>query len=355
MTDRLCPYCSSLDSELVLTGYGIPSKSPRPTHSFNLVCCRQCRAMFVSPAPPRSELIEYYPLDYYAPAPTSHIWAIFERLNRMNSFLQRKTRQWISTDSRFLTRRVLEIGCATGRNLEPFLTAGWEAYAVEPNRRLASIARSKGIAVHVGFDDDAAWNDLKFEVVILHHVLEHDHDPRAMLSRAAEALSPGGQLFVEVPTFETPSWQLFRKYWGTLEFPVHLTLLRKWQVMALLKDVGCLPAEFKTRTLYGEVFRALNHRFPRIEEKRRMGSLTVTPLAVVIQIALAALNAVLRRGEAFTVVAEQKTRGPEPHVNPGLIRRPVQRRDAESELKPAGPLSCSWSSMRTCQDARREP
>jgi len=190
---------------------------------------------------------------------------------------------------------------------------------------LASVAHLKGIAVHVGFDATADWGGVEFDVVILHHVLEHEYNPRAMVEHAAKSLCNGGLLFVEVPTFETPSWFIFGRYWGGLEFPVHLTLLRKQQIIDLLQDVGCVPIECKTRTLYGEVLRALGHRFPGLGERRRVERIPIALLAIVIQAGLAAVNALLRRGEAFSVVARREP-SPNRHVESTTSSRANSRR-----------------------------
>jgi hypothetical protein len=170
------------------------------------------------------------------------------------------------------------------------LNAGWRTFAVEPNQRLAEIARDKGIDVHTGFLDAAGWGGGEFDIVILHHVLEHEYDPKRMLTISAGMLTKLGLMYVEIPTFETPSWNLFGSYWGDLEFPVHLTLLRKSQLLRMLTDLGCWPLEWKTRTLYGETFRAFSHRFPSARGKGGVTIAVFMVVAGIVQSLLAILN-----------------------------------------------------------------
>lgn len=200
-------------------------------------------------------------------------------------------------------KKVLEIGCGTGTNLAPFIAAGWGAFGVEPNPHLANLATRKGITVHEGFVDSAAWRNDQYDFIILNHVLEHDYEPRRILKVCASCLKKGGLLYVEIPILESPSWRIFGPYAGSLDFPVHLTLLRGDQLVGLLGDLGFHCLESERKTLYGDSLRTLLSKHPSFKNTstpRKMGLLAI---ATGVQATMAGLDKILGRGEAFSVLA----------------------------------------------------
>ncbi len=299
---RNCPYCLSEICEIIYSGNSIPTNAQVSTVGFNLVRCRKCKTIYVNPAPAPETLMMYYPADYYGPN-ARVVPAVFEAVTRMRSFLHQQIKHWLSQGKSFPGKRVLEVGCANGDNLDLFLEAGWKVSAVEPNPRLAAVAAAKGIHVHVGFVDSVKWDRGQFDIILLNHVLEHDYSPRRILGRCVHALKADGLLYVEIPIVESLSWYLFGRHWGELEFPIHLTFLRKEHLMSLLGEFGCRPVKWKTRTMYGEILRAFQHKFPVVKEASGLGRVAFLAFATMLQGAFVAVNILLRRGEAFSIVA----------------------------------------------------
>ncbi len=299
---RRCPYCASDSYEVMYKGASIPTVAHADITQFNLVRCRKCYTIFVNPAPDPDELLVYYPDDYYQ-AGSAGIPPILEKINRSWSYVVRQMRPLLLDDHHTETRRILEVGCASGDNLKPFLEAGWAVSAIEPNPRLATLAAEKGIEVHVGSVDSAHWQSETFDVVLLNHVLEHVYNPRETLEKCAYWLRPQGMLYLEVPVFAAPSASLFGRYWGDLEFPIHLTLLPRNNLLQLLRDTGSVIVKTKTRTLYGNILRALSHRFPVSRHAEGLPKIAFLLFALVVQSGFILLNLCLGRGEAISVVA----------------------------------------------------
>jgi SAM-dependent methyltransferase len=111
-------------------------------------------------------------------------------------------------------RRVLEIGCATGQLLRYFKDEGWEAVGVEPTRSFAEYGTNvHGVPILPVLFEEAELEP-GFDLVILSQVLEHVHDPDAVLRRAASLLLPAGRLYVSVPNYRArlgarPARELF--------------------------------------------------------------------------------------------------------------------------------------------------
>lgn len=65
----------------------------------------------------------------------------------------------------------------------------------------------------------------RYDVISMHHYLEHTRDPRAELDAAARVLAPGGHLLIELPD---PEWKLagvFGRYWMPWFQPQHLHMI----------------------------------------------------------------------------------------------------------------------------------
>lgn len=88
---------------------------------------------------------------------------------------------------------VLDVGCGTGKLGRCFAERGARVLGVEPDERMAAVARSHGLAVEVSpFESwDAAGR--RFDLVVAGQAW-HWVDPVAGARRAAEILRPGGRI-----------------------------------------------------------------------------------------------------------------------------------------------------------------
>lgn len=99
-----------------------------------------------------------------------------------------------------MARRFLDVGCATGDFLDVCREHGLEAEGVEPDRRLAAIARSKGHQVEGALFEHFTCPTRRFDAVTFNDVLEHIPDPGAALEKACSLLVPGGVIAVTLPS-----------------------------------------------------------------------------------------------------------------------------------------------------------
>jgi SAM-dependent methyltransferase len=99
---------------------------------------------------------------------------------------------------------VLDVGCGTGIAARLFQAAGCRVLGIDPDERMAELARQRGLEVEVGpFEQwDPAGRD--FDVVIAAQAW-HWIDPVAGATKGAQALRPGGRLAVCWNASEPPA------------------------------------------------------------------------------------------------------------------------------------------------------
>ena len=100
-------------------------------------------------------------------------------------------------------REVLDIGCGTGIAARQFRAAGCRVLGVDPDERMASLARQTGIEVEVARIEE--WNPAgrRFDAAAAGQAW-HWVDPVAGAATAARALRPGGRLALFWNAFQPP-------------------------------------------------------------------------------------------------------------------------------------------------------
>jgi 2-polyprenyl-3-methyl-5-hydroxy-6-metoxy-1,4-benzoquinol methylase len=133
---------------------------------------------------------------------------------------------------------VLDIGCGNGRFLAWAATAGWAGEGTEVDDQAADRARALGIPVHTGGVHELVKAGRQFEAVTVSHVIEHVHDPAALVQAARALLKPGGHFWIETPNARAYGHQVFGRHWRGLEPPRHLQLFTPEALGTLLLRAG---------------------------------------------------------------------------------------------------------------------
>ncbi|MBL4865849.1 MAG: methyltransferase domain-containing protein [Pseudomonadales bacterium] len=121
--------------------------------------------------------------------------------------------------------KVLDIGCGRGLLLAEFHAHGARCTGIE--RAEFPDQKNSKFSLHVGDIGDAEFNNQRFDVIVIWHVLEHVMPVSRLLEDVYKHLEPGGILVVSVPNFS--SWQriLFGAHWFHLDIPRHVVHLDK--------------------------------------------------------------------------------------------------------------------------------
>lgn len=101
-------------------------------------------------------------------------------------------------------RDLLDVGCGTGISSRLFQAAGCRVLGVDPDARMAGLARQSGIEAEVARFEDWDPAGRAFDAVTAGQAW-HWVDPVAGAAKAAQALRPGGRLVLFWNAFEPPA------------------------------------------------------------------------------------------------------------------------------------------------------
>jgi len=123
-------------------------------------------------------------------------------------------------------KKILEIGCGNGYFLKAAVDAGLEAYGVELNEKNIQVAKESSGAVAIYNDDllSLPLSDASFDIIYMRDVIEHLHDPIAILTKINQLLKPEGIVFIETHNIEGLIHKLVRGKHTCIfgfEHPVH--------------------------------------------------------------------------------------------------------------------------------------
>lgn len=130
-------------------------------------------------------------------------------------------------DSVATGQRLLDVGCGNGERLAYMRQLGWEVMGQEVDSvAVEHVRKVYGIDVYQG-PMQALNEDLGagiFDAIIMHHVIEHVHDPVALLSACFRLLKNKGRIVIMTPNVESFGHQKLGSTWRGLEPPRHLHL-----------------------------------------------------------------------------------------------------------------------------------
>src|SRR5262249_9603280 len=147
----------------------------------------------------------------------------------------------------------LEVGCGAGLMLKALTQVGWRVEGVEWDEQAAEIARrTSGRQVRVGdfqhIDIPREWYDL----VVLHHVLEHLPNLRSDLRKFEAILASGGRAVLVYPNPGSLGARVFRKDWIHWDPPRHLIVPPVQTLLMLAADSGLKSLRFRSSARYAE-------------------------------------------------------------------------------------------------------
>jgi SAM-dependent methyltransferase len=208
----------------------IPNSKPLVSSPYlALLGCEACGLVYASPRPDAAAAMQYYD------AENDKGWKR-EEPDEHSPKMKKKRAAAAVTLAPVLSRslqpgRALDYGCGAGAMLDVLQDGGWETVGLEPSRIKAYASRRHAIV-------DEVPNDSPFDLVILHHVLEHVVDVHGLLRRLHASARIGAHLIVGVPSLSGAAVTGDFKYACSA---LHINAFTPESLTNVLRIAGWLP------------------------------------------------------------------------------------------------------------------
>ena len=187
---------------------------------FDILVCARCRLGFTEPYPDEASSGKLYD------AKTSGDFDVIQDsvIDRIKDRLARRQVAAMIGRAGHPVRTVLDYSTGNARYAAAAKQAFPEARvdAVDYQRTPPPLLIEKpALARYIETADFAASSE-RYDLIILRHVLEHTHDPVALLRSLGQRLMPQGTLYVEVPNMNSGFGRIMRGYWKGYYVPRHI-------------------------------------------------------------------------------------------------------------------------------------
>lgn len=197
--------------------------------------CQSCGVLFIDPVP-ETRLSEIYPSNYYSyKQPTG------SPVNAIKSFL----------DRRFFRSILQRLGQGDLSVLDVGGGAGWELLALKASD--ARVKRTQVVDLDPGARDLALANghqyfcgriedfetSQRFDLILLLNLIEHVRDPKQVLAKVKQLLSPNGLILIKTPNWQALDAKVFQNSsWAGLHCPRHWVLFTLESFRELATSLG---------------------------------------------------------------------------------------------------------------------
>ncbi len=187
-----CDLCESIEDPYVLE-YETDFLNLRET-LYRICCCKRCNAVYMNPRPTREELSKVYNEDYLQKN-CYDIESVNEK--RINEIYPQK----IHVLKKYKPfGRLLDVGAGIGGFIYLAKKEGYDAEGWDPSNSEVALAKKKyNIDLKCGILSESSYSPETFDIIHMHHVLEHVPNPTESLRLIFNLLKPEGYFLFEVP------------------------------------------------------------------------------------------------------------------------------------------------------------
>ncbi len=224
----ICPLCETkvFKPLWVLDGYGFSK-------------CPTCSLIYQNPQPIAVDVEDRYDDSYFN-------YEINNEESFLNLMLLGLKDIGFNFDNTSKTKKILDIGCATGLFLSHMKNLGWETSGVEICSSAVDYGnRIRGVNIFKGTLENAPFTEESFDIIHLSHVIEHINDPDLFLSVIYKLLKPGGVVYCTTPNADGFQAKLFKGDWRSA-IADHMFLFTVKTLKAMIKKNGFTELKHKT-------------------------------------------------------------------------------------------------------------
>ena len=144
----------------------------------------------------------------------------------------------ISTELNYINKlkpgKILDIGCGLGWLLSAVET-GWKKYGVEISKYASENAAQYADITNDHFLN-ADYESNFFDLIVMHHVIEHMQDPIKNLKKAIKILKGNGIIIIATPDFDSGCARRFGNNYRLLHDSTHISLFSNDSMHRMLRD-----------------------------------------------------------------------------------------------------------------------
>jgi 2-polyprenyl-3-methyl-5-hydroxy-6-metoxy-1,4-benzoquinol methylase len=78
----------------------------------------------------------------------------------------------------------------------------------------------------------------QYDLVMMHHSLEHMFKPKKVLQQLKNILNPGGKLLIRIPVMGNYGWKKYGTYWSGIDAPRHIFIPTENALRMMVKEAG---------------------------------------------------------------------------------------------------------------------
>lgn len=129
---------------------------------------------------------------------------------------------------------ILDIGCGLGWLLSE-VDSSWNKFGLEPEKNAADIS-AKVATIQNCIIEEADYKDDFFDIIVMHHTIEHMQDPRSVIKNVNKMLKKGGILIMATPDFDSACARRYEKNYRLLFDATHISLFSNDSMHRFLRD-----------------------------------------------------------------------------------------------------------------------
>ena len=215
--------------------------------SFTYFECDSCGSLQIDHIP--QDMSPYYPEHYYSLAtrdsgPSSGWRKVWDRTSAMFSLRgpnhllpavkHREIYEWLKNAGVHFQSSILDVGCGSGALLLRLRNDGFtDLTGYEPHIQ-ETLSYEGNVTVHNQVDHVKG----RFDLVMLHHSLEHMPDQHRAFKRLAQWVKPGGKLLLRIPVYPNAAWDEYGVNWFQLDAPRHFYLHSEESIRLVADQAG---------------------------------------------------------------------------------------------------------------------
>jgi len=217
--------------------------------------CPQCECLQIQSIPENLE--DYYPNNYYSYSKLDRLvnapfrqWVDTHRANHLlfkrtltgallnHIFKPLEYTEWLTNIEVNHKSKILDVGCGQGRLLLRMALGGFTSLTgIDPFIQDNTTYNNGIKLIKTNLEEFVASNP-QFDLIMLHHSLEHMPDQQATLKSISNLLSPDGVALIRIPLADSYAWHHYKEHWVQLDAPRHLYLHSKKSFDILADECG---------------------------------------------------------------------------------------------------------------------